>query len=241
MFGISSSSRSLNNLSLYSYNSLARAAYRDADIYLLDDPLSAVDSHVGTHIFNKCIGPKSRLARMKATRILVTHQVHFLREAEWLVVLRDVSFLNLELHRNELLTIFISQGKIEVQGSPNDLAKSGVDFAQLVGTMDKPENDENPERPMSRQVSRKSSTRSASSMSLSSSLDGSIIEDADRDDEAQDEGLQMEASSKGKVKGSVPLNYFKAGAHWSFLFTLSISFLIVQFFASAADYWVSVW
>ncbi len=32
---------------------LARAVYRDADIYLLDDPLSAVDSAVGKHIFNR--------------------------------------------------------------------------------------------------------------------------------------------------------------------------------------------
>lgn len=37
--------------------SLARAVYSDADLYLLDDPLSAVDSRVGSHLFNKVIGP----------------------------------------------------------------------------------------------------------------------------------------------------------------------------------------
>jgi len=36
--------------------SLARAVYHDTDIYLLDDPLSAVDSNVGTHIFNQVVG-----------------------------------------------------------------------------------------------------------------------------------------------------------------------------------------
>ena len=41
--------------------SLARAVYFDADIYLLDDPLSAVDSHVGKHIFQKVIGKKGLL------------------------------------------------------------------------------------------------------------------------------------------------------------------------------------
>lgn len=73
--------------------SLARACYRNADIYLLDDPLSAVDAHVGTHIFDKCIGPDGYLAKMNTTRILITHQVHFLKEADWIVVLNDVSIL----------------------------------------------------------------------------------------------------------------------------------------------------
>lgn len=42
--------------------SLARAVYSDADIYLLDDPLSAVDSHVAKHIFDQVIGPDGVLA-----------------------------------------------------------------------------------------------------------------------------------------------------------------------------------
>lgn len=41
--------------------SLARAVYRKADVYLLDDPLSAVDAHVGQHIFDKVIGPRGVL------------------------------------------------------------------------------------------------------------------------------------------------------------------------------------
>lgn len=41
--------------------SLARAVYANADIYMLDDPLSAVDSHVGKHIFDNVIGPNGIL------------------------------------------------------------------------------------------------------------------------------------------------------------------------------------
>lgn len=41
--------------------SLARAVYQDEEIYLLDDPLSAVDSHVGKHIYDKVIGPHGTL------------------------------------------------------------------------------------------------------------------------------------------------------------------------------------
>lgn len=73
--------------------SLARAVYRQADIYLLDDPLSAVDGHVGTHIFSKCLGTHGFLAQSKATRILVTHQIHLLKKADWLIVLQDVTDL----------------------------------------------------------------------------------------------------------------------------------------------------
>ena len=43
--------------------SLARAVYFDDDIFLLDDPLSAVDSHVGKHIFDKVIGPRGKLRK----------------------------------------------------------------------------------------------------------------------------------------------------------------------------------
>lgn len=51
--------------------SLARAVYADADIYLLDDPLSAVDAHVGKHIFDKVIGPEGILKNKVRKKLCV--------------------------------------------------------------------------------------------------------------------------------------------------------------------------
>ena len=56
--------------------SLARAVYHDTDIYLLDDPLSAVDSNVGTHIFNQVVGKDGTL---KEKVIIVFDQSLFLK------------------------------------------------------------------------------------------------------------------------------------------------------------------
>ncbi|KYN32705.1 hypothetical protein ALC56_12984 [Trachymyrmex septentrionalis] len=64
---------------------LARAVYRDADIYLFDDPLSAVDTHVGRHLFNECMNNYLR----NKTRILVTHQLQYLKQCDYIVILNN--------------------------------------------------------------------------------------------------------------------------------------------------------
>lgn len=66
---------------------LARAIYNDADIYLLDDPLSAVDVHVGKHIFEHVIGPNGML-KMK-TRVFVTNNLALLDNVKSVVYLVD--------------------------------------------------------------------------------------------------------------------------------------------------------
>lgn len=88
---------------------IARALYQDADIYLFDDPFSAVDAHTGTHLFNECI---LRLLDSK-TIIYVTHQVEFLPAADIILVMKD--------------------GRIKQAGKYNDILKSGSDFMELVG------------------------------------------------------------------------------------------------------------
>ncbi|KAK9886055.1 hypothetical protein WA026_014838 [Henosepilachna vigintioctopunctata] len=67
--------------------SLARAVYSNADIYFFDDPLSAVDSHVGKHIFDQVIGPKGILSGK--TKILVTHSVNYLPQVDQILVMKN--------------------------------------------------------------------------------------------------------------------------------------------------------
>uniref|UniRef100_A0A8C0GNK0 Uncharacterized protein n=1 Tax=Chelonoidis abingdonii TaxID=106734 RepID=A0A8C0GNK0_CHEAB len=92
--------------------SLARAVYSNADIYLLDDPLSAVDAHVGKHLFDQVLGPDGLL--QGKTRILVTHSVSFLPRMDEIVVLVD--------------------GAVSEQGSYSTLLANGGAFAQLLST-----------------------------------------------------------------------------------------------------------
>jgi len=66
---------------------LARAVYARADIYLLDDCLSAVDPHVGRHLIDNVLGPKGLLAGK--TRILATNSITVLMEADMILLLRE--------------------------------------------------------------------------------------------------------------------------------------------------------
>ncbi|KOS18981.1 Metal resistance protein YCF1 [Escovopsis weberi] len=66
---------------------LARAVYARADIYLLDDVLSAVDSHVGRHIIENVLGPRGLLSTK--TRILATNAVSVLRVASYITLLKE--------------------------------------------------------------------------------------------------------------------------------------------------------
>lgn len=70
---------------------LARAVYARADVYLLDDVLSAVDQHVGRHIINRVLGPTGILNGK--TRILATNAITVLKEADFIGLLRDKTII----------------------------------------------------------------------------------------------------------------------------------------------------
>lgn len=85
------------------YDCYNRAVYRNADIYLLDDPLSAVDTHVGKHLFNECIKHYLR----NKTRILVTHQIQYLKDCDYIILLNNVSNNNNNYHYTIMLILLM--------------------------------------------------------------------------------------------------------------------------------------
>lgn len=92
--------------------SLARAVYARADVYLLDDCLSAVDSHVGRHLIDNVLGPKG-LLRSK-TRILATNSIPVLAESESIYMLRDGEIVEKGTYRQ----------LVAMKGLVNDLIKT---------------------------------------------------------------------------------------------------------------------
>uniref|UniRef100_A0A670YYE1 Multidrug resistance-associated protein 1 n=1 Tax=Pseudonaja textilis TaxID=8673 RepID=A0A670YYE1_PSETE len=208
--------------------SLARAVYADTDIYLLDDPLSAVDAHVGKHIFDKVIGPKGLLKHK--TRILVTHGVSYLPLMDTIVVL--------------------SEGKISEMGSYQELLKHGGAFAEFLHTyagVDHNAAGGGKERmwPLHTAPGSGRACGPCRHLSLSSTY-SSDTEKSPAQTQAAPDGknawklTEADTAQTGKVKTTVYWEYMRAiGLVISFLSLLL--FLCNHVASLASNYWLSLW
>lgn len=194
---------------------LARAVYQDADIYLLDDPLSAVDAEVGKHLFQLCI---CQTLHEKIT-ILVTHQLQYLKAASHILILKD--------------------GKMVQKGTYTEFLKSGVDFGSLL----KKENEEAEPSPVPGTPTLRNRTFSEASIwsqqSSRPSLKDGVPEaqDAENTQAAQPE----ESRSEGRIGFKAYKNYFSAGASWFFIAFLVLLNVMGQVFYVLQDWWLSHW
>uniref|UniRef100_A0A8C1I0L0 Cystic fibrosis transmembrane conductance regulator n=1 Tax=Cyprinus carpio carpio TaxID=630221 RepID=A0A8C1I0L0_CYPCA len=185
---------------------LARAVYQDADIYLLDDPLSAVDAEVETSFENmkKSSQPQCLFAvSVKSAdcscrcicgilkdkpRILVTHQLQYLKAANQILVLKE--------------------GHMVARGTYSELQRSGVDFTSLLKKDEEEECEkgEAPRSPRSRTLSQ-NSIRSHSS---------SVLSVKDESDQLPAEPVHTIAEET-RIEGTIGLHmywkYFRAGAN----------------------------
>lgn len=89
---------------------IARALYFDADVVLLDDPLSAVDAHVGKALFTDAI--LGALRNRGKTVILVTHALHLVSQCDYIYSIVD--------------------GRIDAQGKYQDLMAQNSSFSRLM-------------------------------------------------------------------------------------------------------------
>ncbi|XP_042250798.1 multidrug resistance-associated protein 1-like isoform X4 [Thunnus maccoyii] len=161
--------------------SLARAVYRKSDVYLLDDPLSAVDAHVGQHIFDRVIGPKGLLK--DKTRLLVTHGLSFLTKADLVLVMEG--------------------GQISEMGSFMELMDRKGAFAHLIHTFSGPhrrESSAHRDKSSRKSLSRLSMTDFSIDLSqeqlISCDLSGAsvqMMEAVDQDSDPEDSGKLTQA------------------------------------------------
>ncbi|KAL2917874.1 hypothetical protein HK105_202747 [Polyrhizophydium stewartii] len=187
---------------------LARMVYFNADIVLLDDPLSAVDAHVGRALFDNCI----QGALAGKTRILVTHQLHFLPRVDYVVVMSD--------------------GEIAEQGTFSELMAANGEFATLMrnyGGIGDSESDD------ASDADRKDESEIVEEVG-----DAKGPADVKEKKEAR-ELMQTEDRATGTVDGQVWLSYSNAAGGIPFLFGLLLMILISQGASSANDVWLVLW
>ncbi|XP_054831012.1 ATP-binding cassette sub-family C member 4 [Eublepharis macularius] len=196
---------------------LARAVYQDADIYLLDDPLSAVDAEVSRHLFEKCICQALR----KKLSVLVTHQLQYLQAASQILILKE--------------------GKEVGQGTYSDFLKSGIDFASL---LKKPEDDEL--QPVPGTPSHKSPRHRTFSQSSMWSMESSVQSQKEGATEPLSMDpvlttLPEENRSEGKINFNVYKKYFAAGASYFLILILLFLSVLAQVAYVLQDWWLSYW
>ncbi|XP_070711625.1 ATP-binding cassette sub-family C member 4-like [Pempheris klunzingeri] len=190
---------------------LARAVYQDADIYLLDDPLSAVDAEVGRHLFEQCI---CGLLKNKP-RILVTHQLQYLKAVDEIIVLKE--------------------GHMVAKGTYTELQQSGLDFTSLL----KKEEEEEQQPPPQDTPTRSRTLSQNSVLSQTSSVHS--VKDGDQLPAEPVQTVVEESRAQGTIRISLYVKYLRAGANIVFLLTVMLVNILAQVAYIVQDWWLAYW
>ncbi|KAG6802309.1 multidrug resistance-associated protein 1 [Apis mellifera caucasica] len=242
--------------------SLARAVYNDSDIYFLDDPLSAVDSHVGKHIFENVIGSSGLLK--KKTRILVTHGITYLPEVDNIIVLKDGEITEVGTYKQLLekrgaFSEFLVQHLQEV-GNLHADGESEADLHEIKQHLESTIGSNELQQKLTRGKSRISESQSESgSIADRKSLNGSLKRQYSTS--SQQSGtyensnikeakllspksggklIEVEKTETGSVKWRVYSHYFKS-IGWFLSISTIIMNAIFQGFSIGSNTWLSMW
>ncbi|KAL7286834.1 hypothetical protein TKK_0018975 [Trichogramma kaykai] len=240
--------------------SLARAIYNNSDIYFLDDPLSAVDSHVGKHIFENLIGPHGLMK--KKTRILVTHGITYLPEVDNIVVLKDGEISESGTYKELLekrgaFADFLVQHLQEVKSEEEDTE----DLLEIKQKLETTIGSEELQQRINQARSRTSvSVSESGSIADRRSLNGSLHRQPSTDsqqslsplrsnsvknkEEVQfkvgEKLIETEKAETGSVKWKVYSHYLKS-IGWFLAISTIIMNAIFQGFSIGSNVWLSVW
>ncbi|XP_029140489.1 LOW QUALITY PROTEIN: multidrug resistance-associated protein 1-like, partial [Protobothrops mucrosquamatus] len=206
--------------------SLARAVYTKASVYLLDDPLSAVDAPVGQHIFNQVLGPNGLLK--EKTRILVTNSIHVLPKVDNIIVMVN----------GELCEMGSWQGLIQKQGAFSDFLRSQnpeekdhEDLQMTAGHLKDMGN-----------IKRISTTPVTQDETPGKTSQPLVKRDSYKPTDEQGKRLMTEDKKQktGRVKISVYLKYLRTAGSLFWVYIVLL-FACQQVFSFCRGYWLSLW
>ncbi|RFU76757.1 abc transporter, transmembrane domain, type 1 [Trichoderma arundinaceum] len=195
---------------------LARAIYSRAEILVMDDIFSAVDAHVGRHIFEKCISGQLCEGR---TRILVTHHVALVQtKAKYLVEL--------------------GEGTVLAAGLTSELAEDGT--LERIKT-----SEQAPEEIQQEEAAAESSTAVNSEEASVAGAEGNSSESTTEVESAKDKNakdfIEKETRDKGQVKSRIYRSYLNHSGGWIFWIVLAILFSSFEAGNLARNWWVKIW
>ncbi|XP_043689683.1 ABC transporter C family member 3-like isoform X1 [Telopea speciosissima] len=200
---------------------IARALYQDAEIYLFDDPFSAVDAHTGSHLFKECL-----LGHLGSkTVIYVTHQVEFLPSADLILVMRD--------------------GRVTQAGKYEEILSLGTDFMELVGahkkaltaidSMDCGTSSEN------LVTTKEEGNTGYSENAFQEEVEKRELINAKAEQIGQPEGqlVQAEEREKGRVDLSVYWKYITTAHKGALVPLILVAQIFFQLLQIASNYWMA--
>lgn len=239
--------------------SLARAVYNDAEIYFLDDPLSAVDSHVGKHIFEQVLGPKGILA--KKTRVLVTHGITYLPEVDNIFVLKEGEISEQGTYKELLdkkgaFAEFLIQHLTEVNEEVEDLEEIKAQLEVVASeelkakleraistTRARTDSQSGSKTDLTRQTSEISDTGSLRRRTpdrRSSESPSKQNEKAVMNGKQNQKLIETEKAETGSVKWDVYKHYLKS-IGWTLSVATVVLNIVFQFFSIGSNVWLSKW
>ncbi|XP_059810011.1 ATP-binding cassette sub-family C member 9-like [Hypanus sabinus] len=180
--------------------SVARALYSRCPIVILDDPLSALDAQVGNHVFHQ--GIIGILKKENRTAIVVTHKLEYVEEADYVIAMLD--------------------GKIEIQGTYQEIAKQNPDLIKTWKSLTLKDDHHEEKQPKVEMVTEVSKMEKRPDDNLKGKL------------------MQEEEKEEGSISIKIYWHYAQSiGLFFSFLLVLTVT--ARQSFLVAIDFWLARW